>query len=84
MIFKQLFESDSATYTYLIACEHSRQAILIDPVIDTVERDLQVLKDLGLTLMATLETHVHADHLTGARRLKQRSGCQTAYPKMLG
>lgn len=68
MIFKQLFESDSSTYTYLIACEQSRQAILIDPVIDTVERDLQVLRDLGLTLMATLETHVHADHLPAVSR----------------
>jgi sulfur dioxygenase len=84
MIFKQLLEADSSTYTYLIGCEQSRQAILIDPVLDTVERDLQMLKDLGLTLMATLETHVHADHLTSAKRLKGRTGCKTAYPKMLG
>lgn len=83
MIFKQLLEADSSTYTYLIGCPETGQAILVDPVIDTVERDLQILKDLGLTLFATLETHVHADHLTGARRLKQRSECQIAYPKML-
>lgn len=83
MIFKQFLESDSSTYTYLIGCEQSGQALLIDPVIDTVERDLQALKDLGLTLATTLETHVHADHLTGARRLRQRTGCRIAYPKML-
>ena len=83
MLFKQLLEADSCTYTYLIGCEETRRAILIDPVLDTAERDLQVLKDMGLTLMATLETHVHADHLTSARRLKQRTECQIAYPKML-
>jgi glyoxylase-like metal-dependent hydrolase (beta-lactamase superfamily II) len=83
MIYKQLYEADSSTYTYLVACEQTRKAVLIDPVIDTVERDLQLLKDLDLALYATLETHVHADHLTGARRLKQRSGCHIACPRML-
>ena len=83
MIFKQLFEADSSTYTYLIGCRESGEAVLIDPVLDTVERDLQVLQDLGLRLSATLETHVHADHLTGARRLKQRTGCRIACPAML-
>ena len=83
MLFKQLLEADSCTYTYLIGCEETRRAILIDPVLDTAERDLQVLKDMGLILMATLETHVHADHLTSARRLKQRTECQIAYPRML-
>jgi len=83
MIFKQLFESDSSTFTYLIADPDSRDAILIDPVRETVERDLQTLKDLGLTLKATLETHVHADHLTGALRLKAQTGCKIAYPAMV-
>lgn len=83
MIFKQLFEADSSTYTYLIGCRESGEAILIDPVLDTVERDLQVLHDLGLRLGATLETHVHADHLSGARRLRQRTGCSIACPAML-
>lgn len=83
MIFKQLFETDSSTYTYLIADPDSGDAILIDPVLETVERDLQVLKDLNLTLTTTLETHVHADHLTGAKLLKQHTGCQTAYPAMV-
>jgi len=83
MIFKQLIEVDSSTYTYLLACTDTHKAILIDPVLDTVERDLQVLRDLDLELVATLETHVHADHLTGARRLKLQTHCQTAYPRML-
>ncbi len=83
MIFKQLFETDSSTYTYLIADPDSGDAILIDPVLETVERDLQLLKDLNLTLTATLETHVHADHLTGARVLKAATQCQTAYPAMV-
>lgn len=83
MIFKQLFETDSSTYTYLIADSDSRSAILIDPVRETVERDLQVLKDMNLKLSATLETHVHADHLTGARLLRERTGCQVAYPAMV-
>lgn len=83
MIFKQLVEVDSSTYTYLIGCEVTRQAVLIDPVLDTVERDLQVLEELGLELAATLDTHIHADHLTGARRLRQRTGCHIACPRML-
>lgn len=83
MIFKQLFESDSSTYTYLIADPQSGQAILIDPVRETVERDLQLLKDMNLTLQATLETHVHADHLTGALMLKNKTGCDIAYPAMV-
>ena len=84
MLFKQFIESDSSTYTYLIACRETRHAILLDPVLDTVERDLQAIKDLELELIASLDTHVHADHLTGARRLKQRSGCRIACPAMLG
>jgi len=83
MIFKQLFETDSSTFTYLIADRDSGVAILIDPVRETVERDLQVLKDMNLTLTATLETHVHADHLTGAKLLKAKTGCKIAYPAMV-
>lgn len=82
MLFKQLFEKDSSTYTYLLACEQSGQCVLIDPVLETVERDLQVLHELGLTLTYTLETHIHADHLTGAYKLRQWTGCQIAVPAM--
>ena len=80
MIFQQLFEPDSSTYTYLLACPETRQALLIDPVLDTVRRDLDILQQLDLTLMYTLETHQHADHLTGARVLRERSGCQVVFP----
>lgn len=83
ILFRQLFEADSSTYTYLIADPDSGQAILLDPVLETVERDLQVLKDMDLQLAATLETHVHADHLTGARKLKSQTRCKIAYPAMI-
>lgn len=80
MIFRQLFETDSATYTYLIGCPHTGQAALIDPVLDTLDRDLAVLDDLGLELRYSIDTHMHADHLTSARVLRARTGCQVAYP----
>ena len=84
MIFRQLFEPQSSAYTYLIACEHSREAALIDPVLETVERDLQLLEELGLTLRYTIETHIHADHVTGASRLRERTGCRCALPEKSG
>ena len=80
MIFRQLFEPDSSTYTYLLACPQTRQALLIDPVLDTVNRDLEVLQELNLKLMYTLDTHHHADHLTGAHVLHARTGCKVVYP----
>jgi sulfur dioxygenase len=80
MIFRQWFEPDSSTYTYLLACEASGEAMLIDPVIDTVERDLEGLQQHGLKLVYTVETHVHADHLTAAQVLRDKTGCQVAFP----
>ena len=80
MLFKQLFEPDSSTYTYLLGCQDTGETVLIDPVLDTVERDLTVLKDLGIKLTYTLDTHIHADHLTGAYRLKSIAGSRIAYP----
>ena len=68
MLFRQWFEPDSSTYTYLIACPETGRAALIDPVLDTAQRDVALLQELGLTLDYTIDTHVHADHLTGARR----------------
>ncbi len=82
MIFRQLFEPDSSTYTYLIACPETGVTALIDPVLDSVERDLSVLQEMGLTLDFTIDTHVHADHLTGARRLRELTGCRVAYPAL--
>jgi len=82
MIFKQLLEPDSCTYTYLLSCEQTGETVLIDPVLDTAERDLQQLNKMGLTLTYTLDTHIHADHLTGAQRLKSLSNSRIAYPAM--
>jgi glyoxylase-like metal-dependent hydrolase (beta-lactamase superfamily II) len=81
MIFRQLFEPNSSAYTYLIGCERTREAALIDPVLETAERDLQLLKELGLTLKYTIETHIHADHVTGAGRLREETGSKAAVPE---
>lgn len=74
MIFRQLFEPDSSTYTYLLSCPDTGKTVLIDPVLETVERDLALLQQMGLTLDFALDTHLHADHLTGSRKLKAISG----------
>lgn len=76
MIFRQLFDPSSSTYTYLLA--DNGRALLIDTVFEQVRRDLALLRELGLTLVATLETHVHADHVTGAWLLQQRTGSRIA------
>ena len=78
MFFKQLFDHASSTLTYLIADDASHEAVLIDPVIDQVDRDTRLLREHGLKLKTTLETHVHADHITAAHVLKQATGAQTA------
>ena len=80
MLFKQLFEPDSSTYSYLIACPETGECAIIDPVLDTAERDLSVLQSLDLKLTYTIDTHIHADHLSGARRLKAMTGSKIAYP----
>ena len=80
MNFRQLFEPISSTYTYLLACPDTGQAILIDPVLPTWERDLAVVRTLGLTLAYTVDTHIHADHITSANKLKQMAGSKIAGP----
>jgi sulfur dioxygenase len=74
LIFRQLFDPISSTYSYLLGDVGSGQALLIDPVFEHARRDAALLRELGLTLAATLETHVHADHVTGAWLLQQRCG----------
>lgn len=81
MIFRQLFEPVSSAYTYLLACGETREALLIDPVVETAERDLALLRKLGLTLRYTVETHIHADHVTGAGRLRDETGSKAAVPE---
>jgi glyoxylase-like metal-dependent hydrolase (beta-lactamase superfamily II)/rhodanese-related sulfurtransferase len=78
LIFRQLFDAASSTYTYLLACGRTKQAVLIDPVFEQVPRDAAMIRELGLTLLYTLDTHVHADHVTGAWLLKQRLGSRIA------
>lgn len=78
MFFKQLFDTDSSTYTYLIADDSTHEAVIIDPVLEQVERDLKLIREHGLKLKYTLETHVHADHITSAQALKQSTGAITA------
>src|SRR6476659_5719512 len=80
MIFRQLFEDLSSTYTYLLGCEETGEAVLIDPVVNSIERDLAAVASLGLKLAWTLETHLHADHITAALHLKQQVGSRIAAP----
>ncbi len=80
MLFRQLFDPETSTYTYLIADTKTKEAILVDPVLEQVERDLKLLKELGLTLKFCLETHIHADHITGTGKLKKLTACQGLVP----
>ena len=83
--FRQLFDRDSCTYTYLLADTDCGEALLIDPVIELAERDVQTAKDLGLTLKYCLNTHLHADHITGTGLLKQLvPGIQSVISKATG
>jgi sulfur dioxygenase len=78
LIFRQLFDPQSATYTYLLGDSAAGEAVLIDPVFEQARRDAALVEELGLRLICTLETHIHADHVTGAWLLKQRLGSAVA------
>ena len=84
MLFRQLFDRVSCTYTYLIADEPSGEAVLIDPVFEQHERDTALIRELGVTLKYTLDTHVHADHVTAAWLLKQTLGSEIVLSKRYG
>ena len=77
MIFKQLFDQKSSTYTYLIASSKGREALIIDPVLDNVESYIKLLNELDLKLVKVIDTHIHADHVTGASKLKNLTKCST-------
>jgi len=77
MIFKQLFDTKSSTYTYLISSGEGREALLIDPVIENVSEYINLLKKLDLKLVKVIDTHIHADHVTGASKLKNITKCST-------
>ena len=77
MIFKQLFDTKSSTYTYLISSGNGREALIIDPVLENVNEYISVLKELDLKLVKVIDTHIHADHVTGASKLKDITKCST-------
>jgi sulfur dioxygenase len=77
MIFRQLFDSTSSTYTYLLASRHGGEALIIDPVIEKVDRYIQLLNELDLRLVKAIDTHLHADHITGLLALRERTHCIT-------
>ncbi len=84
LVFRQLFDPVSSTYTYLLGCSVTREAVLIDPVFEQARRDAALIGELGLTLAWTLDTHVHADHVTGAWALKQALGSRIALAAAAG
>ena len=77
MIFKQVFDTKSSTYTYLIASAKGREAIMIDPVLDNIEEYISLLNEFDLKLVKVIDTHIHADHITGASALRDKTKCIT-------
>ena len=77
MLFRQLFDKTSSTYTYLVASAKSREALIIDPVLEDVDKYIVLLNELNLKLVKVIDTHIHADHITGAGKLKDQTKCVT-------
>ena len=75
MIFKQLFDNKSSTYTYIISSGEGREALIIDPVIENTDEYIKVLNNLKLKLVKVIDTHIHADHITGLNELSKRTKC---------
>ena len=77
MLFHQLFDKSSSTYTYLIASAKGREALIIDPVLENIEQYIKLLNELDLKLVKVIDTHIHADHITAASKLKNATNCTT-------
>jgi len=77
MLFKQLFDKTSSTFTYLIASSKGREALIIDPVLENVDTYIKLLKELDLKLVKVIDTHIHADHITAASKLNEKTNCST-------
>ena len=77
MLFRQLFDKTSSTYTYLIASAKGREALIIDPVLENIDQYIKLLNDLDLKLVKVIDTHIHADHITAASKLKNKTNCTT-------
>ena len=77
MIFKQVFDTNTSTYTYLIASAKGREAVIIDPVIEYVDEYIKFLKELDLKLVKVIDTHIHADHISGIAELRDKTNCVT-------
>ncbi|MCJ8277681.1 MAG: MBL fold metallo-hydrolase [Bdellovibrionales bacterium] len=84
LIFRQLFESESSTYTYILGDALTGEGIIVDPVIETLERDLQITAELGLKIKYVVDTHVHADHVTSSGAIKNRTGAEIVLGKSTG
>ena len=84
MIFRQLFESVSCAYTYLLASRRGGEALIIDPVLEKVDRYIKLLEELDLKLVKAMDTHVHADHITGLGALRDRTRCITVMGEQSG
>lgn len=84
MIFRQLFEIETSTYSYLLGCERTRRAVLIDPVASELDDYIQLLQALNLKLIYTLETHVHADHITASGLLREKLGSKSVVHRDAG
>ena len=77
MLFHQLFDKNSSTYTYLIASAKGREALIIDPVLENIDQYIKLLNELDLKLVKVIDTHIHADHITAASKLKNATNCTT-------
>ena len=84
MLFRQLFDRESCTYTYILADEDTREGVIIDPVRELLDRDLELLRELNVHLTWVLETHVHADHVTSSGQLRERLGAKTVVSRRGG